>query len=368
MHARFRRGEWASGDAPLGYEVDRGARRLIPCDEEAEQVRAIFGLYLEHRSTLRVVEELSRRGWRPKRRFSKSGVVRPGIRFGAETVAYVLRNPVYIGKVRCKGEIYTGNHEPIVDETVWRRAQVTLRQNWEGAPRYQWNEYHMLLRGLLYCQACGAPMKTRTCEPARGLLYYVCRGPGRPPGTACRARWVRVRALDAAVLQHIRECAAGPSRAAALPQARQRSMRRVAELEERRHRLIEELLRLRELVQQSPEASVPPRGRQGPAVVLQEDVEEQVAAAERVRSIREELVSSHREWIEEKSLAQALWVFDPGWDALEPQEQWHALSLLIERVDYDPRTGNLNVSYQEPVSRFLCELAGMLEATRDGER
>jgi len=368
MHARFRRGEWASGDAPLGYEVDRRARRLIPCDEEAERVRAIFGLYLEHRSTLRVVEELCRRGWRPKRRFTKNGVARPSVPFGSATVAYLLRSPVYIGKVRCKGEVYAGNHEPIVDETVWRRAQVLLRQNWDGGPRYQWNEYHMLLRGLLYCQACGAPMKTRSCAPARGLLYYVCCEPGRPPGTTCRARWVRVRTLDATVLKHIRECAAGPSCAAALPHARQRSMARVAELEERRQRLGEELLRLRKLVQPSPGASVPPRGGQKPAVVPQEDTEEQIAAVERMRTIREELVSSHREWSEEKSLAQALWVFDPGWDALKPQEQWHALSLLVERVDYDPRTGKVSVSYREPVSRFLCELAGVGEAAYGSER
>ncbi|HUT36136.1 MAG TPA: recombinase family protein [Planctomycetota bacterium] len=331
--ARFRRGQWGVGGAPRGYELHRGNPRLVPDDGEAELVRTIFALYLEHRSTIRVAEELNRLGRRTRHRVSAKGNARGGNPFGPCAVAGVLRNVVYIGKVRCNGQTYPGEHEPIVDEELWRRAQPVLDRNAAGATRHLKNMHRFLLKDLLHCQACGSPTEPRTLDAAKGLLYYRCAAAGRPPGTRCPAGWVRSRPLDAAVLKHIREHAAGSSgAAAAMRQAREQSIRHAAELEERRHRLNEELQRLRKPMHQLPEAPPSPR----------------------VKSIRAELVSSHRELLDERNLAKALLVFDPGWDSLEPLEQWHALSLLVERVVWDARTERVTVFYQEPGIRALC--------------
>src|SRR5438094_6717657 len=57
--ASKRKGIWMGGPVPLGYDVKD--RLLIINPEDAERVRLIFRLYLEHKSVRSVKEELDRR-------------------------------------------------------------------------------------------------------------------------------------------------------------------------------------------------------------------------------------------------------------------------------------------------------------------
>lgn len=72
--AARRRGKWSGGMPLLGYNVVE-SKPVVDLDE-AEQVRQIFGLYLEHEGLLHVVEELEARGWRTKRWTTGKGTVR----------------------------------------------------------------------------------------------------------------------------------------------------------------------------------------------------------------------------------------------------------------------------------------------------
>jgi DNA invertase Pin-like site-specific DNA recombinase len=65
--ATRRKGKWAGGWPILGYDVDPQGYKLNVNATEAERVRAIFNLYLEHESLLPVVEELASHGWTNKR-------------------------------------------------------------------------------------------------------------------------------------------------------------------------------------------------------------------------------------------------------------------------------------------------------------
>ena len=44
---------------------------------------------------------------------------------GWGTVGRILANPLYLGKVRHKGEVFDGRHEAIVDEALFNRATTT---------------------------------------------------------------------------------------------------------------------------------------------------------------------------------------------------------------------------------------------------
>src|SRR5580700_37908 len=79
--ATRRKGKWAGGMPLLGYDVDPDSKKLKINEAEAEQVRAIFGLYLEHESLLPVVQELDRRGWTNKRWQTRKGGERGGLSF-----------------------------------------------------------------------------------------------------------------------------------------------------------------------------------------------------------------------------------------------------------------------------------------------
>jgi DNA invertase Pin-like site-specific DNA recombinase len=52
MLASRRNGKWVGGIPPLGYDVAAGGGKLIVNEAEAQQVRTIFALYLEHRDLI----------------------------------------------------------------------------------------------------------------------------------------------------------------------------------------------------------------------------------------------------------------------------------------------------------------------------
>jgi site-specific DNA recombinase len=56
MSAARRKGKWIGGHPVLGYDIDPKGGRIIVNPEEAEQVRTLFGLYLELGSLLPVLQ------------------------------------------------------------------------------------------------------------------------------------------------------------------------------------------------------------------------------------------------------------------------------------------------------------------------
>jgi DNA invertase Pin-like site-specific DNA recombinase len=116
--ATRRKGKWAGGHPILGYDVDPQGFRLVVNADEAERVRAIFKLYLQHESLLPVVQELERRGWRNKRWTTRKGHERGGKPFTKTSLYKLLTNVAYTGKVRYKDEVYDGEHAAIVEFTA----------------------------------------------------------------------------------------------------------------------------------------------------------------------------------------------------------------------------------------------------------
>ncbi len=125
--ASKRKGIWVGGPVPLGYaSVDK---KLVVVPEEAETVRAIFARYLELGSMGALMEDLDRRGIRTKARRRSVGGVIGGIRFGVGPLAYLLKNRFYIGEVVYRGEVHRGEHEPILDRTLFEVVQEKLATN-----------------------------------------------------------------------------------------------------------------------------------------------------------------------------------------------------------------------------------------------
>ena len=147
--ATRRKGKWAGGHPILGYDVDPAGYRLVVNTSEAERVRAIFALYLEHGSLLPVVKELEKRGWTNKRWKTKKGPERGGTPFTRTNLYQLLTNVGYVGKVRYKTEIHAGEHPGIVDPAVFQKAQTLLRQNGVTGGGPIRNQFGAILKGLL---------------------------------------------------------------------------------------------------------------------------------------------------------------------------------------------------------------------------
>ena len=80
MSAARRKGKWIGGHPVLGYDIDPKGGRIIVNPAEAEQVRTIFGLYLEADHCCRFLQETQRRGLVTKRWTTEDGNVRGGKR------------------------------------------------------------------------------------------------------------------------------------------------------------------------------------------------------------------------------------------------------------------------------------------------
>jgi site-specific DNA recombinase len=198
--ASKRKGLWMGGPVPLGYHVVE--RKLMPKPEEAERVRYIMRCYLESFSAPRLLERLEREGVLTKVQHRVSGPHRGGIPFRRGSLFYLLKNPVYRGKIVHKGTAHDGEHVPIVDEELWNAVQARLREKAPPRKRPKNDRQNALLVGLLADRHGRQIVPTYATKGTRRYPYYETRKdlarPADPPST----RFAQGQ-LDGHVLQHL---------------------------------------------------------------------------------------------------------------------------------------------------------------------
>src|ERR1700692_3915759 len=122
--ASKRKGMWMGGLVPLGYEVRD--RQLAVVESEALTVRHIFQRYCKLGSVRLLKEDLDRDGLRSKLRIASNGSRSGEKSFSRGALYTLLRNPIYVGEIRHKGARYPGQHQPIVERSVWDQTQELL--------------------------------------------------------------------------------------------------------------------------------------------------------------------------------------------------------------------------------------------------
>src|ERR1700733_4846212 len=73
MGAARRKGKWLGGMPVLGYDVAEAGGRLVVNLEEADRVKSIFALYLQHPSVASALLEMQTRKWTTKRWRTRDG-------------------------------------------------------------------------------------------------------------------------------------------------------------------------------------------------------------------------------------------------------------------------------------------------------
>jgi site-specific DNA recombinase len=160
---------------------------------------------LELKSIASVVEELMRRSWNNKRWTTKKGNERGGNEFKRATIQFLLTNVTYIGKVKYRGELFDGEQEAIIDETVFNQVQALLAKNRTsplGKRQKKKNKGPLVDR--LFCMKCGTRMnETYTIKNNRKYRYYAClnRTGGDEVGPKCS--WVPANKLEQAIFDEI---------------------------------------------------------------------------------------------------------------------------------------------------------------------
>lgn len=129
------------GNAPTGYDYIDG--ELIINDYEAIQVKDLYNRFLKGYSIHNCWQYMQQKygGW--------SNEV---------SVRNVLKNELYIGKVKFKGVAYQGNHQPIISEETFRQVQDLFNSSRRASDTFKRSPFKAstLLSSLVYCGKCGA--------------------------------------------------------------------------------------------------------------------------------------------------------------------------------------------------------------------
>lgn len=200
---------------PFGYMLAppdaAGARAMVPEPSEAPLVQEIYRRFLAGDGMITIAKWLNSIGARTHR----------GGAMENRTVEYILRNPVYAGKLRWTPTgrtrrdfsnpdtiVTEGTHEAIVDEDIWRRAQdrmaaVKAQWGYKSRPSYELKDW---LGGVVRCAKCGGTLVF--VKPH----YFKCNNYIR--GQCGASQHIIVERLHEALLEKLREDAVG---AASLP-------------------------------------------------------------------------------------------------------------------------------------------------------
>ena len=135
------------GAVPLGYRVEDGALHVV--EQEAEFVRSLFRRYLEVGSVVRLKTALDAENIRSPVRMSGTGKRTGGVPISRGHLYWILSNPIYVGRLRHKGQIHDGLHPAMVDLETWDRVQQKLESQ-TRARRISQPDDHSFLAGKLY--------------------------------------------------------------------------------------------------------------------------------------------------------------------------------------------------------------------------
>jgi site-specific DNA recombinase len=186
------KGMWMGGNVPLGYDL--GDRALVVNPLEAEQVRHIFGRYLELGSGIALMRELQRDGILSKRWTSRSGKGRGGGEFSCGAIYYLLQNRLYLGEIVHKGVRHAGAHDAIVSAELFDAVSALLAARRHKKRERPTRAATCQLAGLVH-DASDEPMGTSFSYGRGGRLYrYYVSGSLDPNRDSQGRRPVRVSA------------------------------------------------------------------------------------------------------------------------------------------------------------------------------
>ena len=227
MNSKARSGEAITGRL-LGFKLKLNPltqkNDLVIDENEANIVREIFDLYLNHNKGLKAITTvLNQKGYRTinQKPFSVYGV------------KYILNNPVYKGYVRFNNHqnwavqrrsgksdkndviLVKGKHEAIISEEVFDQVHEKLASKSFKPGRPIGGDFY--LRGLIKCPECGNNMicrrtyyKTKKSKERTIKRYYICSLFNRSGSSACHSNAINAEVVERVINVHLNRILSQP--------------------------------------------------------------------------------------------------------------------------------------------------------------
>lgn len=203
---KARQGKWNGGPAPYGYMIKDEILSIN--EEEAEIVRTIYDKYVNTRLGYSGIAKYFNLQGIKKTPRKESDIEE----FSAHFIQLLIDNPVYCGKIaygrrikeRVKGKkneyklvkqkeycLVDGQHEGIISEELWQKAQEKRLATGIKYTSKLGNERAHLLTGIIKCPKCGCGMyANRVCWTKKDgtykeVMYYSCSRNKQSRGRHC---------------------------------------------------------------------------------------------------------------------------------------------------------------------------------------
>jgi site-specific DNA recombinase len=169
--ASKRKGMWMGGRVPVGYDVKD--QKLIVHAAEADQVKKIFRLYLKFGCVAKLKARLDHDGIKSKVRISASGAKSGGKFYSRGALYTLLQNRIYLGKIPHREATYAGEHDAIIPQELWDKAQDRLSSNNKVRRNGGNAKSPSLLVGLLYDDQGNRFTPSHAVKRGKRYRYYV---------------------------------------------------------------------------------------------------------------------------------------------------------------------------------------------------
>jgi DNA invertase Pin-like site-specific DNA recombinase len=207
--ASKQKGIFMGGALPLGYQVED--RKLYIDKQEAETVDHIFKRFVALRSITKLLKELNRDGYLTKKYVSGTGKERGGKPMNKQYLYRMFKNKIYLGKIVHKDKTYEGQHEAIISQELWDKAQAIFKEDPIKRGNYTRNRHPALLRGLVRCECCDCAMTPSfTVKKKRTYRYYTPTTVIHQHYKACKVGPIPASEIDALVVGQIKQMIESP--------------------------------------------------------------------------------------------------------------------------------------------------------------
>lgn len=192
IYASKKRGMWMGGPTPYGYILEDKRLKVDP--DAAKAVRMIFERYVATASSVQVAKELNA----SSHRRPNGKPWQPGM------VLVILKNRVYTEKleIRRTGELFTGQHEAIIGDTLFNKARELMEGNVKVSGKAKRHAVAAPLKGILRCGTCGGAMTpvfsnySKKRSSKRRYVYYRCTSDAKQAEHTCPIRNISAEVVE----------------------------------------------------------------------------------------------------------------------------------------------------------------------------
>jgi site-specific DNA recombinase len=219
--ASRKKGMWMGGWIPLGYKLKD--RKLVANEVEAATVRMLFQRFLRVGSMTKLVVALRSEGMTTK----------GGKPVDKGYVYKILNNRIYLGQAVHKGTAYPGEHQAIVDQSLWDRVHGILRESPRKRAMNTRAQTPALLKGLIFGPTGVAMSPAYTRRKGKLYRYYVSTDVLKRNPTKCPVRRVPAAEIENAVVDQLRGLLCTPEIVVRTWRAARQSIGNISEAEVR---------------------------------------------------------------------------------------------------------------------------------------